>query len=652
MGKTYYRADIDGMRAIAVIGVILFHIWDTSLTGGFLGVDMFFVISGFLITRNILRDVDKGTFEFSRFYARRIKRLFPAALVVVSVTSLFAFIVMLPVDLQEYTESAFFTLAQIANFFFAFMVDDGYFASSSSEKPLLHMWSLAVEEQFYLVWPLSLIILLKLKQVRLQLGVIISLAFVSIIHGELMIAGHGDFAYYMFTTRAAELLAGAGLAFGFARGMLWAPDNKAIASFISVSGLAFVFYSLVFMEETDGFPGLSILPIVIGTLLLIVAGRNTSHILTPVLANSVLGFIGLISYSLYLWHWPVLAFARYGFIDITIPTGLLLLGVIVMLSVLTYFLVEKPLRYGTLSLSLSVLSYSMVPLAVVTALFAFTVKTDGYMPLRDWDLLKPKLEKIQALKPANRYRDVLQPVRLKATDFRAARYLINKEGRTRPRVLLWGDSNAMQYVNFFKSFGQKVNFGFRNVGGSACPPIFGEIDELVSDKVEKDCATNRELVREEIKAFDTIILGGSWFFYNRRGDMLTPLEATIKELTEQGKSIIIMLQMQRMPGLNKDCGQRALLVAYINCADRFTFKGPVNYDVNLRLKALAKKYHNVTAFDINPWLCPDGECSAYWGNRLMYYDDDHIEYEAAGIIGAYMFDQVGVPEALTVLDQR
>lgn len=204
-----YRPDIDGLRALAVLAVVIFHINKGWLPGGFVGVDIFFVISGFLITGILKREQDKSIFSFANFYMRRIRRILPAALTTILITLIVGIFVLLPSDLKELGKSSLASVFSVANIYFWLFLDTGYFADSSETVPLLHMWSLGVEEQFYLIWPAIMLLTYKFGGRRLLIFVAAALAIVSFVIGEHFILTDQSFAYYMLPSRAGELLFGA-----------------------------------------------------------------------------------------------------------------------------------------------------------------------------------------------------------------------------------------------------------------------------------------------------------------------------------------------------------------------------------------------------------------------------------------------------------
>ena len=350
-----YRADIDGLRAIAVVAVILYHFWGKALPGGFLGVDVFFVISGFLITRILVRENEAGDYSILRFYDRRIRRIMPALLATMAVTSLIVWLIYLPVDAVGYAKSVIATLAFLSN---AYFWRDGmaYFSNDAITKPLLHTWSLGIEEQFYIVFPLLIWLMMKLGGRRLAAWGIAAIAAVSfalavvataintgvVLYNPLAMNAWdvGVAAFYLLPTRAWELGLGAGLAIA-KQGT--GPGAQARTLF-AAAALAVLLASLAVVEPASYAPLPPATFACAATGLLIWFGQRDNPVARWVGAKPLVA-TGLVSYSLYLWHWPVYVFGRY--VLIREPTSAQLtamLALTVALAVLSWRYLEQPFR--------------------------------------------------------------------------------------------------------------------------------------------------------------------------------------------------------------------------------------------------------------------------------------------------------------------
>ncbi|MEZ5503143.1 MAG: acyltransferase family protein [Halioglobus sp.] len=354
-----YRRDIDGLRAVAVLSVVAFHAAPGRMPGGFIGVDIFFVISGYLISTIIVGNLEKGSFSFATFYARRVKRIFPALLFVLAACFAFGSVLL---TAEEY-EALGKQIAAGAGFYanFLFWMQSGYFDAESSMKPLLHLWSLSIEEQFYILWPLMLWAVFRRK--ASIPGAIMLLALLSFIYNVLVSSHNVTAAFYSPLTRSWELLAGALLAClnlqGKPLSRVWVGKHgdtlSAIGALLIIAGLALI-------NEDRLFPGWWVLLPIVGAVLMIMATER-AWINRVILSHPVLVWFGLISYPLYLTHWPILSFLR------TLESGeisqacrLYAVLVAIALSWLIYTFIEQPIRRGTPSPARTLLPFGAMVL--------------------------------------------------------------------------------------------------------------------------------------------------------------------------------------------------------------------------------------------------------------------------------------------------
>lgn len=336
----HYRPDIDGLRAIAVLSVVIFHAFPEYLGGGFIGVDVFFVISGFLITSLILREQKEQRFSLKHFYAKRIRRIFPALSLVLGFGLVAGWICLNFMEYKQLTKHTGSSAIFITNFML--LREAGYFDNAADTKPMLHLWSLAIEEQFYLAWPLVLMFFKRLP--RWLLPVLVVLLLSSFAYSlSLVFKGNLDLDFYSPLSRSWELFLGASLAFGMRRQVAVSTPSRNMAGYV---GLILVVMSACFLDKSMPFPGYWALPPTLGAALILFAGMQ-SNLNRVLLASRPLVSIGLISYPLYLWHWPLLSFARI--LESQTPgLGLRLFLVLssFVFAWLTYQFVEKPIRYS------------------------------------------------------------------------------------------------------------------------------------------------------------------------------------------------------------------------------------------------------------------------------------------------------------------
>lgn len=338
--KLEYRAEVDGLRAIAVCLVVLFHLGLPRLTGGYIGVDVFFVISGYLITSLVRREIAEGHFSFKRFYLRRIRRLSPALLLMLVATTPLAWWLLYPEDLSGFATSLALQPLSLQNVFF--LIDGEYFRHADA-KVLLHTWSLAVEEQFYLVWPLLLVVLARLSPRR---GLILLAACfaASFCLNLALMRISPKASFFLLPPRAWELGAGALVALVEVRGA-FATLTRYARTALCALGIALILGAAMILRPQSTFPGVAALLPVVGAMACLVATCGQPHHLSSALGHRGLVHVGLISYPLYLWHWPVLVLWRYGHPDRDGMRGALMVLVIsVALAELTYRFVEQPIR--------------------------------------------------------------------------------------------------------------------------------------------------------------------------------------------------------------------------------------------------------------------------------------------------------------------
>ena len=299
-----YRPDIDGLRAVGVLSVVAFHIDASRVSGGFVGVDVFFVISGYLISAIVFLEIAAGKFSVLSFYERRIRRIFPALFCMLIVFSAAASFYLLPIELVDYGKSLLAATTSVANFYF--WQHSGYFDAPTS-NPLLHTWSLAVEEQFYILFPICLLIVRRYFPTRLRLGVVI-LFFLSLAASALTVAFSPTTAFYMPYTRAWELLLGTMLSLG----MFPRLANAVLRNLATLAGISLIFFSVFKYTDKMLFPGLAALIPCVGSMLIIGAGEFGPTLVGRLLSWRPMVFVGLISYSLYIWHWPIILMRAAG----------------------------------------------------------------------------------------------------------------------------------------------------------------------------------------------------------------------------------------------------------------------------------------------------------------------------------------------------
>jgi len=496
-----YRKDIDGVRALAVLAVVLFHAKVPGFSGGFVGVDVFFVISGYLITGLIAHDYVNGRFAFSTFYFRRIKRILPALVCVYVASTLLASLVMLPSDMASFGRSLTSSALFYSNHFF--YTQSGYFGGPSDLKPLLHTWSLSIEEQFYLAWPVLFLVLARWRANRVAPFLWLT-ATISLAASAVMVGWDKEAAFFLAPFRAWELLLGAGLV------LLPKPVvSPTLAELASSTGLALIVASVVLLDEAKSFPGFLALPACLGAALLIFAGAHHRPLVTRLLSTPPAVALGLISYSLYLWHWPLLSLARYQF-DRPLQWGEVagLLGLSLLAAFVSYRCVEMPAR----SITWERIPQVLVAGAVSLGFFVLVGNAS-----RSWTFnLNPEIRRLDgAVRSENALRRRCSGPKNIFRDDEACTF-----GRPRSDssydVAIFGDSHANHYTPAIALLAQQAGMSGRQITVGGCLALLGYYEVVSPYATEESCRSLREamvrFVRENPR-LQVAVLAHNWSVY-------------------------------------------------------------------------------------------------------------------------------------------
>jgi len=473
---TAYRPDIDGLRAVAVLIVIAFHAFPEWVPAGFIGVDIFFVISGFLITNLIQEGLHQQNFSFTSFYASRVRRLFPSLILVLLACQIFAWFALLSDEYKLLGKHIAAAALLIPNWMI--WSDIGYFDYAANSKPLLHLWSLGVEEQFYLLWPLTLFLIYKhrFNAIKITLAILLCSFFLNLV----MMEKYPSASFFLPFTRIWELLAGSLLAQLARQGVMTSDAINAklfrhrhIKQGLPILGIFLLSVSLLVIDQDQRFAGVLALLPVMGTLLIILSGQQ-SWFNERVLSNRILVGIGLISYPLYLWHWPLLSFSRIlEQTEPDWPIKIFCIAVAFILSLLTFYFIERPARFGRY---LKAKTYTLMALMFITACLGFaTYLSEGFKSRFTNQLIEVQISDLAFDIPTS-------------TDWYCSQ--VNNEGPRcltsgpEPTAVVMGDSHALTIypglVERFKSKGQTVAL----YGGSdGCPPLLNVVIQDIGGDV-------------------------------------------------------------------------------------------------------------------------------------------------------------------------
>ena len=652
-----YRADIDGLRAVAVGGVLIFHAFPEWLQGGFIGVDIFFVISGYLITALILKATENQTFSFSDFYARRIRRIFPSLIVVTVSCCCFGWFALLPDEYRSLGKHMAGSAIFIPNFLF--WSESGYFDYAAEAKPLLHLWSLGIEEQFYLLWPVIACISLKYRCSLFITGGVLFLASLAL--NLSMIESNTVGTFFSPLTRIWELLSG-GLFAWFS-----GPENNGFATFksrinsgpivdngLSIVGLILLLSGASLLTSDVPFPGAWALVPVAGTLLIIMAGEKAwfNHV---VLSSRLLVGIGLISFPLYLWHWPLLSFARI--LEGASPDLSTRVAAVVLsfgLAMLTYFFIEKPVRVGSRKAGKTFLLVILMALSGSLGLFVFI---EGGFKFRASSLA------IEA-QVADLNFDLPDSEGWYCEDSMHDSPRCHSTGPS-PSVVVIGDSHAMTiYAGLrdrFKAKGQDIGLYGASDG---CPPLLDvviqdqggdprnclkkgtqAIKRIIADpSVREVIITSRGPMYTTATGFGAIEFDqfGSWVLHlegeppgarTNEEVFFMGLTKTLDTLLAAGKKVTYLYDVPELGFDIRSC----VSFRPFSVTSKVTDPCAVNKDVFVsrnrafrsKMQAVLSARPDIHVVDLATALCDEARCFGARDGVLFYIDDDHLSNRGA-----------------------
>jgi peptidoglycan/LPS O-acetylase OafA/YrhL len=541
-----YRSDIDGLRALAVLPAVFFHAHIPGFSGGYVGVDVFFVISGYLITSIIHSEMTSGHFSILTFYERRIRRILPALFTVIFFCVAAAWFLFLPDEMKLFGRSLIATILFSSNILF--WEEAGYFDHAAATKPLLHTWSLAVEEQFYIAFPIALLLCARYMPRRLPWA-IGAAALGSFILSLVAQRHWPDANFYLPFPRAWELLVGALLALNVAPVL----RNPTTRDALAVIGLAALGSSVFLYDSATSFPGLSALPPVLGAALVIHAGMHGPSHMKALLGRRELVFIGLISYSLYLWHWPLLVFARMlAMKDLSLAQSFGIISLAFLLAALSWRYVERPFRVKTaLAARLRLFAATFAAMIGFIVVGSVLIATLG-LPQRLPENIRRIASAASQAENFSRQYDCVTARLAESELFGPCP--IGQKGK--PTVAVWGDSQAMALKPLFDTLFKEQNVSGLLVSLPGCPPVF----ELARVDYGVPCLTLSDRFSDLLKAsgIGKLVLVGYWngIFFDKNTDwhgrqsfndetryenIRLSLQLTLKRLKDSGIQVAFMM---------------------------------------------------------------------------------------------------------------
>lgn len=662
MTATAYRPDIDGLRALAIRSVVGYHVNPQLLSGGFLGVDIFFVISGYLISVIIFRELARGEFSFSHFYARRIRRLFPALITVFMASLIFGGYALFAEEYQHLGRHALAAISFLFNFLL--MREAGYFDVVSDAKPLLHLWSLSVEEQFYLVWPVLLVLAARWRlKVRALLGIAIVVSFLFALHlSQIRL----DALYFHPLARFWELLFGAGLAYAHhCSGMDVLPpriDQVWIRHLLSLGGLIAVCAAMLSFDGKTPHPGMSALLPLLGTVALIASGPVAMG--NRLLAFQPLVWVGLISYPLYLWHWPLLSYLRI--MESGAPSQFMLwsvAGAAVLLAWGTYWFIERPIRHAPKGrATVTALASSMALLFVV----AGVVWQTGGLPGRDSVRHAADASALMKREPATD-----DPCRRGFAQNEAPVYCRLNASQDRTVVVV-GDSHAHALYPGIAEQAAMWGYGAMLLANSGCPPLSGTTWGR-NEAEKKACAASIERILGAIEGnrrIAAVVLAtrgpqyidgagfgpveahynypplAAWDASGNDDDPAAVFERglgnTVQRLERKKVPLVYLLQVPELGVPAHNCINRPLtvtgrppgcMVAQSAYEDRMRV-------YRQRVARVAAQMPALSVIDPLPVFCDGTRCAGMREGSLLYADDNHVSLVGAAKLAPLVFEKL------------
>ncbi|WP_296029049.1 acyltransferase family protein [uncultured Alcanivorax sp.] len=641
-----YQPHLDGLRAIAVGLVVFYHAGFSGIGAGYIGVDVFFVLSGFLITGQLIKNLDEGSFSFTQFYTRRIRRLVPAFVVVAISTLLAGAFILLPDDLIYLSRLAALAMLSVGNFYLA-NTTGSYFETDTEEIALLHTWSLAVEEQFYLLWPLLLLVLWRYIKPALRLKAIGVLLFGAVLFSGWYSQADPSRAYYLLPARFHELLLGALLAMFAAEGKLPAL-TRPIRELLCWIGLFLIIQPAISWDAQRSFPGYSAIIPCFGTALLIYAGRGTST-LNWILTRRTMIWLGMVSYSLYLWHWPVFSFTHYAIGDL--PASFAVIGILLALlcADLTWRFVEQPVRFHWRATTCNTFASLFFGPTLILVVIAGTIYAGEGFVGRFGDGTQAKIQAMES-KPTLFPHSCPDSLDKPCAD-----------------ILLAGDSHAEHYGDFISVLADDAGLSFNVMTRAGCPvypglrPANGSDDDI---EIDGHCPAWNQTVLAQSHRYRFVILGGYWALTDIKGDryffvsdkrpvrsqensainIRQSMKQAIRGIIESGATPILIQDNATVDDQDFKCSRMNLLPFH---DQECVFPRHVMDEQQANKRALfaelAKTFPTLEFIDPTTILCDKKHCRTEIEGVPLYRDDDHLNRIGSSSLGERYLQENGNP---------
>ena len=618
MDNKIYRKDIDGLRAIAVISVFAFHLFPHIFTRGFIGVDIFFVISGYLITQKLISDYSRGAFNILKFYESRFKRIFPALIIVLTFSLSLSLFSLYSGELLKFTKHLISSLFFISNYIY--LNESNYFDTSSAYKPLLHLWSLSIEAQFYLIIPFIILFGLKINRLMETIIFLLFLFYVlNFFHDRISSAFFSFFRIWEILIGSLTLLLEKEVN---RRKILFFSYNK----FLNIASFFILILSLCISTKTRNPQFYSLIP-TFCTFLLIIGGQN-NYINKKFLSQQYLVFIGLISYPLYLWHWPLISFSEIIH-NLNILNKFFIVFLSLFLAYFTYKLVENPIRFNfkrsTNLINLLIASFILISSSIMI------YYNNGY---------PNRYDKFSRINSGIQDKDVQKRI-IKCSPVKGVidSWCLKTNA---PQVALIGDSHADLLMPAFIETKDKIFSNILSLGAGNCSPSY--IKYLPMDRCQIQSLNNLKTIKSN-KNLEYIIITSWGNGIRKIEDALPGHKYIFDEILRAGKKIIYIIDMPTLLLSPDLCKKQSLPIrALFQKKYDFCNSAKLNLDFSkkyfdkgrytLLIKELKNQYPNLLFYDPKKLFCNDKACKIINSkdNRLIYSDEGHIGIYAARIL--------------------
>ncbi|MGH9522222.1 MAG: acyltransferase family protein [Terriglobales bacterium] len=643
--KTGYRRDIEGLRGIAVTMVVAFHCMLRGFTGGFTGVDLFFVLSGYLITGLLVNEFEKTShISLGRFYSRRIRRLLPAAALATCGTIVIGIFVLAPQELADVGHAARETAVYLSNMFFARQASD-YFGADVALNPLLHMWSLAVEEQFYLFWPLLIFLGLKYGRSRKSLAAVLgAMALLSFAACVRLTEHHVNFSFYGLPTRAWEFAVG-GLAAMLPAGLF----KRWQLSILGIVGLAGVAWSCVYLSGWDGFPGwIAAIPVVATVACLIAGTGQAWRGVSAITEFKPLLWLGRLSYSWYLWHWPALVVANAVVPQIGIKGRLVAALISLGIAALSYRFVENPIRFHPALVKRPAACFALA--GAVTAMTIFL----GTVCLRLSTAQDQTSEMASITKAMTDIADMPRSQCVSQGGSPDVKTCVFGDAASTTKVVLFGDSHSIQWFDALDGASKSHDWRLVTFVKSHCPSASVDVPDLPF-VAARNCAAWRERsIQKIIRLRPAVVVMSNAAVYldgGDRGDKPRITHASWRDGTRHTLEMfsaahipVVLIRDVRFSRLDIPiCVARARAHHwYSEQSCQLNANNPTNLEMFAADKAAVSGLSGVKYIDFTDDLCHGGTCPVVKDGQLVYRDDNHLTGTFAGTLAGELARQVSL----------